>query len=235
MITSNVPPMPVPHFRWGHPGLRHNIGYENPIYKYVDEDHAQYLEKGSIKLGTLWSFGDLEDQRSDSSENTSSGLFEALSGDNPRDRAFLKALGFDVPPGVNFRSTCGGTTFHVRSDDLYACCFSADPDRSKLIAAKPQAIFKVDDIYSFVNRVCQLVPQLGPATCGKVRYGDRSISLDRPPFARPSPFVKPVAFERENEVRIVWAVSQEYPVGPLPLIAPLPPDTVVASLLQRVA
>lgn len=42
----------------------------DPLFKYVDAVDAHYLECGSIKIGTLRGYGQLEGARADAGENT---------------------------------------------------------------------------------------------------------------------------------------------------------------------
>ena len=60
----------VKPFRWGNPMDWHVVRWNQPIYKYVDQEHANAFSNGSVKIGTLWGYRRMEGAKGDSGENS---------------------------------------------------------------------------------------------------------------------------------------------------------------------
>ena len=220
---------------WGHPGEYHRIWWDGPVYKYVDLIHAEAVAAGSVKIGTLWGYGSIEGNKRDDSENSLDINFsnkDILSSDSTHDQIILRSMGLIAPPGITIDMQ--GANIKVRGADFWTCCFSKSDKVSEFYAEAHQAIFRIDDMEQWVNRLCQIIPALGPATCSEVVYQERTSGKIADGRAISSPFVKPPRFSNESEVRVVWDFKSLIN-APRPSLQPTGPDSTIASLLIRVA
>ena len=226
----------VGKFKWGDPRMFHSIEWDKPLYKYVDLKHAQGVAAGSTKIGTIWGFRRMEGSKNDSRENIIPFDFrkkKILSGKNPHDKALLASIGLYIPEEVDI--VLKGATFNYVGQDYYACCFSEAIESTSLIADGPQAVFRIDDIRSWVSRICQICDVLGPAKVRKVAYRDRRTFRMSGGHALTDPFVKPMHYADEQEVRVLWMTNGDTEMGAFPEMEIIRADPVIASLLTRVA
>lgn len=229
----------VEPYRWGNPLHWHDIRLDQPVYKYVDLDHADSVARGSVKIGTLWGYRELEGKRKDTGENTIPIEFlesDVLDLRNPQHRVLLRAMGLEIPDDFeDFTIVTNGAAINIVGQDFFTSCFSKAPDNICLLEERRQAIFEIADLKSWVRRVCHLYPVLGPARAAEVRYQDRANVNLVGGRMQPSPFIKPHQYIDEQEVRVIWFVNENTPMGRLPFLNPSPPDEVIANLTQRVA
>ena len=224
----------IEKYRWGSPRDWHQVRWHKPVFKYVDAEHAESVAQGSTKIGTIWGFRSMEGVKGDNGENTipfKFGLNDVLDADRSSDRALLKAMGHEVDGGLKF--VMRGATIHLVGQDYYACCFSKSPNSAQLKSEKKQTVFKIDDLRSWANRLCELFNILGPCFIQEVTYRDRSMTRFADGVAVTSPVVKPRFFDNEQEVRVVWLVNHDTEMGAYPTLPIIPNDPILASLVTR--
>lgn len=214
----------------------HVVRWNQPIYKYVDQEHANAFSNGSVKIGTLWGYRRMEGAKGDSGENSIPLEFghTSLHTSNSDHRFILRALGLEVEEDDNIEINFNGSTIHYVGEDFYSFCSSMTDGSSQLEFEKKQAVFEIFDVECFARRLCQLIPILGPAICDRVVYRDRTLARVHQGLLRTNPFVKPHEFEDEKEIRIIWRVNPDTKMGFLPQIPPTQSDPVLQSLITRI-
>lgn len=205
--------------------------WKGPIYKFVDVAHADAFASGSVKVGTLSGYGRLESDRRDPGENSISRTFSHLDSRDPLQRVFMEAmLGVELNGDIELVGHPEGTTIHIFGIDYYCCCFSKSPDAEQF--GDKQAVFEISDPHAWALRLKQQTPLLNRFIVAEVAYGERQSRLETNPAADTDPFLKPIRFITEREVRVIWV-----PVLPskhLPQIPPSPPDQILAALAKRI-
>jgi len=69
---------------------------------------------------------------------------------------------------------------------------------------KNQAIFEVIDVKAWLDRLMEIFPHLGYIHWGPVKYGSRDSIADMNVVVQTSPFLKPLKFAGEHEVRFIF-------------------------------
>lgn len=202
-------------------------------YKYVDAGDAEYLMRGTLKIGTLRSYGALESDRADPREGRvdmhirSIGFGKAAT--HPDADAIAKSMGMYFGPNVDVRFT--NNTHGRRTPNYYCFCMSVVPNNLSLCREKEQAIFEVTGIRSLIAVLADLEPRLsGPASFSRVTYKPTSGDVLDMWQQQPSPFVKEPRFESEREIRIIWMPTDKR--EPIEFVTE--PSARVAALLRRV-
>lgn len=205
-----------------------NIVYPPPVvYKYVDAEHAHFLEAGNLKIGSLRSYGLLESGRADDEEGTATMHLNEAAPILPGSDIARRLL---ASGAIDVRGPIGGA-FNVRvimrCEDLYCLCFSLSseaPDNGR-----EQAVFEVTDLRTVIERLSIVHPQLGSWFPGNVSYESRHADFRASHVLPPNPFTKSERFAWEREARVIWKPSQS---GDLAALAA--PDPEIASLLRRI-
>jgi hypothetical protein len=207
-----------------------------PLFKYVDLNDAEYLENGSVKIGTLRSYAALEGPRRDAGENYARIEMPSGSIDDPLYRQAVERTGvFKFSPtskGVHFAN---GLKVVIPGPNAYCFCASY---RGDLIddPNNPQALFRIDDLSSWCERVEEMNPEIGKLERFQVMYRSRTRSGFAPGDERPHALVKPVEYQNEFEVRVIGGVGRDgkrVPDDDAPVIYGAP-DRKLASLMQRI-
>lgn len=186
--------------------------FDKKLYKYVDLDAAKYIERGSIKIGTLNSFRSLESDRGDNSEATLfvkvDNYFGGKFNENKRERSALKSLGIN-DTGEN--NSIHGISFVRRIQDLYCFCLSELDSCEELQREIPQAIFEIEYVKKFIRIVTRkYIRYFQACYFNSVTYRQNFYGLYDTDKAHPDPFVKHFcspsgySFEVEKECRVVW-------------------------------
>lgn len=173
--------------------------------KFVPLEHANAVSEGRLRIGTLRDYGRLEGPRADPYEGTvtfsNEGSFTAA---DPQYR-HLVALGFDtaLPSDADAASIQYiGCTFSSQVPNFYCFCAS-----NALTAAPPEphAAFEILGVKSLAKAISAAAYEAvgWRSIIRKVTYLPREQRLTDP-LRPPNPFVKDPAFEREDELRIIW-------------------------------
>lgn len=206
-----------------------------PLFKYVDEDDAKYLESGSVKIGTLRSYANLESPRRDAGENHAVVKLPPGGIDDPSYRAAVERTGiFRFSPTSKGVRSMNGLHVIIPGRNAYCFCGSYrddlpdDPDR-------PQALFRIDDLSAWCRRVQEMKPQIGTLERFQVMYRSRTTSGLTPGNEIPRALVKPVEYQSEFEVRVIGGVGVNRAgiANDAPTIFGAP-DRELASLMRRV-
>ncbi|KQS04519.1 hypothetical protein ASG11_09880 [Sphingomonas sp. Leaf357] len=200
-----------------------------PMYKYVDLSHAHHLERGSIKIGTLRSYGLLESERRDAEEHSIFRPGSDLRAGNPKHRAYLEGSGLFAFSGEGRQSSIKNVNIETTGSDLNCVCFSEADDCGKGFGAE-QALFRIDDPAALAERLTIVAGIRSPWHIGRVRYKERVANLNGDEAEQPNPFVKPARFSGEQEVRIIW----ENPTDSELSIICGSADAQIAKLMTRI-
>ena len=201
----------------------------DPLFKYVDECDAHFLEKGSVRIGTLRGYSQLESSRADREENTSKTFYAGtLDQSHPKFDVIMQNMGFkDGGFNVGLKLTnCGGNIF---GPDLNCFCASDSDKNRPTNLAKPQSCFRIDDLVAWIREIRIACPKFLGAWVRPVTYGTRHSNPLQVPDA-PDPFLKPVEFAHEQEIRMIWNLGD----GILPAITDTPSSPSLARLMTRV-
>lgn len=223
-------------YEWGSPLDWHWSQWSGPLYKSVSIEHADRFAAGSVKIGTIWGFRDLEGTRRDVTESVVQFDFQLIGNldtDKPQDRMLLKWMGLKTEPGIKI--VTNNAKINFMGQDHYAFCLSKSLKTFDNIDISKHAIFQIDDIQAWANRICEIFPELGPSICKPVRYEDPSRFRVVRGTAFPDPFVKPIGFSWEEEVRVIWQARTDAPVGPFPALTIILEDAHLANHARRIA
>jgi len=201
-------------------------------FKYVDPEHADAVARGSLRLGTLSGYADLESARADPWDGAILGLTtpgEVLDSDNPRDRASLAKFGCTSADGVRVRFQ--GINFFQGYAPTFCFCMSDSSDNAHLLAGQSQAIFEISDYgvlaQAILNQHAYLMSEF---QAGPVAYGCRSKPIREAADLYPDPMAKDERFGAEREIRAIFR----------PRIDGITafntrPNGAIAALLRRIA
>ena len=196
-------------------------------YKQVDEEHAKFVADGSFRIGTLSSFGALEDtKRRDANEGK---VFWSL----PNETVSGQFGPFDFGSGVGTFEDCA---MSMSLQDMYCLCLTLKCDNYAMQSNR-QAQFRIVDVEALARRLSADNPRLGPNWgCKPVTYEERFMEGAHNQAARADPFIKSIGFAREQEFRIVWPDADRVcqPDGTFNLAAfNTAPSKTISQLVQR--
>ncbi|WP_430635003.1 hypothetical protein [Sphingomonas hankookensis] len=175
----------------------------DPIFKYVDAVDAHFIESGSLKFGTLRGYASLEGPRQDKLENTCDLTLDGISGPPTSTHiTALKSLGIHMTPNAAETINIFDNRSRVYGYNHYCLCTSYRGDLTDE-EGRPQAVFQVEDIRSWMNLLVRENPVLNPIDSRSVMYGSREVDALLNPDSGPNYWIKPVAFEHEFEVRFI--------------------------------
>lgn len=210
-----------------------------PVYKFVDPAVADIVAAGSLRIGTLRSYGRLESARADPHE--ASAILNAKVQNSAlltnEQNALLAYHGINISGRNNRWITIEGHKTSIVN--LHCLCFSDCPD-----AGPPEAhaVFEVADVMDLASTLTAMYEAtLGPACqVGKIEYASRDGGLDgKAVYA--DPFVKPPSFSWEKEIRMIWleprrdrAALTAYPPGGGIERFDTPSSSRVSGLLRRI-
>lgn len=195
-------------------------------WKTIDAEHAAAVAQGSLRIGTLQAYKDLENGRADDLDGGIRFTFrEALWGHIPEHRQAMNRLGFSagtlvfrnisetVPPLFAFCMTHAG------------CRYDPDPNVEK-------AIFRIRHAGRLARRICQLHDaRFAAYGIAVVQYAPREFDILEVGSNSPDPFTKDPRFAEEREIRIVFHPRDGVEVTPFVTA----PDPEIANLLSLVA
>lgn len=198
-----------------------------PFYKYVDFEHAERVANGSIRLGTLRGYASLVGSRSDDEENISNYHLPNRPYSPINDRDMFEKFGVPIVNyDVVFMSNC---VSKVVGENRYCYCASSSDNCSDATGAN-QAIFEVADVKAWLDRLMEIFPHFGYIHWGSVKYGSRDSIADVNIAVQTSPFLKPLKFAGEREVRFIFDKVCANDAKPVDSEA----DLRLASLLKRI-
>lgn len=176
---------------------------DDPVFKYVRKCDAHYLRSGSLRIGTFRGYARLEGPRQDEGENTFLYDLPNMYGTQRYGAEILSNFGWNIGDGNVIFS---GNMVRVVGDNRYCFCTSY---RSDLPDApnEPQSVFRIANVRKWVARLGKICTEFNSISSGQVFYRDRRKAAgvtDRPVTY---PFVKPLAFSLEHEVRFVSNVA----------------------------
>ncbi|MEH3122433.1 MAG: hypothetical protein PGN16_10725 [Sphingomonas phyllosphaerae] len=200
-----------------------------PLYKYVDEADAHFIESGSLKFGTLRGYADLEDdKRRDADEFTARAIIDYADGSNPEHRQRLEASGL-----VGGNSTGSvivvNSVMRVSGHNLHCFCASYRDDLDDAATSK-QAVFEIPDVEAWLHLIQIRNTDLKSLNVSHVTYQERDKSFLDETSLQPNPFVKSLRFQQEHEVRIL--TDRPVPNGAAPIFTT--PDRHLAKMMRRV-
>ena len=196
-------------------------------YKLVDEQHAEFVAEGSFRIGTLSSFGKLEDlKRRDGWEGH---VFWSL----PDEQVTGKIGLIDFGTGTGNFTDCAMV---MSIQDMYCLCLTLERDNGAMLE-NPQAQFRIADVAALAQRLTDENPRLGQTWgCKPVTYEERLMQGARNQAAQPDPFIKSPWFAHEQEYRIVWpdADRARQPDGTFDLtVFNTAPSKAISRLVER--
>jgi len=161
-------------------------------YKYVDLEHAESVASGSLRIGTLASYADLEGSRADPWDGCLVRTAEAghiLDTDVPADRELAAQFGFNVTGSG--RATFENINFFLGFASIFCFCMSDRPKNAHLMKGRPQAVYEVPDCAALADAVLrQHAWLMTEAKVGCVVYERRHIPLREGLGPVPDPFIK---------------------------------------------
>ena len=213
-------------------GLRQydHVEWNGPIYKSVERKHADVFSRGSIKIGDLWGYGQIEDDlRRDPYENSIVMNMHGLNSKNPIHKKFIEKTGvFEISEGGSIKLY--DTEVVKQGQNCYCCCFSMEKNAID-IDSDTNEIFEIIDPVEFAITLRKKISNLDCFWIAPVQYR----SIISTPYvncdATPDPLKKSFHFERDKEVRILWLPAKQ-----LPNLEEIitKPDPQIARLIRRI-
>lgn len=190
------------------------------IYKYVDTEHAEFLERGSLRIGTLRSYSALEN-RSDPLEGTlllrMNSIYIGSIHENNRERAALKRIGLNVDNVEH--NVFDGIYVSREVEPLFCLCFSLYKNNAFLQSHREQAIFEINNITGLLDAI-NADYRLGVGYAGNVNYTfdelDYLENIERPahPFEKRAVRDDGYEFYKEREFRYIYRPNEDRSVEP---------------------
>jgi len=202
-------------------------------YKFVDLEHADAVERGCLKIGTLSSYAGLEGEKKDDREGVLirkvSSLRISDSQNDPAGVNIAAQIGIVLGNGSDVRIT--NCSSELRHPNVYCFCMSSSSKNLRLAGERHQAVFEIKGVHSLAYILHkQNADRLKYALVKRVQYQSREVEVSAFSPEYPDPFVKDVSYTDEDEVRIIWSA----PTSPIePFITP--ESFMVANLLRRIA
>ena len=182
-------------------------GLVMPAWKMVDAEHADAVERGSLLIGTLAGYKQLENGRADALDGgveyySSQPMFKG----DPASEVAMRRLGIDAHLAVN-------VTTRIVQPPTYAFCMAKPGCMHDPTPEKQKAVFAISDAielsYAITRKFAEKFARVG---VGEVRYEKRRFDVFGEEPSDADPWVKDLIFEPEMEIRIAWlATSQATP------------------------
>lgn len=196
-----------------------------PIFRYVDLAHAEAVESGSIKIGTLRSFAALESVRADPDEGRVTYTSDILRSGERNFEAAAARCGVYVEDSYGIVIDNSEATWV--SENQYCVCTSYRGDLPD--NGNKQAVFEIKNAEAFASRLSSILEPIRTAVIGPVDYGTRERDARQPLDTHPA-FLKPLSFASEHEVRLLFGGPLGDDTAPIITAA----DIELASLMVRV-
>lgn len=130
------------------------------LFKYVDEEHAEAVAKGSVKFGNFRKYKDLENCRQDSLEGRTiiePTMVSLAKGEGGPVRQGLAEVGFLGDGAFEMHGDPGAIRIEVVSQEYVCYCLSLVPNSPSLLGSKSkQAVFEIEFPESFFLRLMQI-------------------------------------------------------------------------------
>lgn len=186
-----------------------DINITVPLLKYISrKDYNEYISRGHFQLGSSKYYRDIEKT-------------EARDGFEGHSISILQVNNSQIPITL------------FRCDNYLIFCGTHKRSTGYLNEKFGEVEMEISDTHSFATRIAKTIGAIG-FTVGKVEYTNSKISKSKhinvEPFAPqdfihrediielllsisiyPSLFVKPKIFEEENELRIIFEMSNDHP------------------------
>lgn len=181
--------------------------HDGAVFKYVALGHAEAIEGGTFRIGTLHTYGDIEVRRADAFEgvheiNTGNLNVQGVAGVDFEAGAFER-IGMRFRPGTHTGLRMQGNRIISRCANMYSLCFATSPDYPD-DPGNQQAVFAIRDLEELIWRLSERHKVLRDFCIGRVTYRDRKTVFGDGLPDIPDPFVKPSVFSWEEEVRAIW-------------------------------
>ncbi len=212
--------------------------FPRKLYKYVNVEHAQSLQNGSIKIGTIRGYADLENGRDDAAEGTSVVYPTHISlkpGEGEEIRRGMRQMGLHSYGAVEIHGANKSIEYRAVTPNYLCYCLSLVPRSRSLLSGGNQAVF---EIVNFDGFLLQLLTKLhvDKAWVGAVEYSQREFSaFDAPGSKAPDAWRKPYKrardgyrYDKEYEYRILMMPQEGVST------APYEPDPLLAPFFRRV-
>lgn len=171
-------------------------------YKYVDLEHADAVARGSLKIGTLAGYAELEGPRADEADGALSRTFGdwTCSEEDAQIIDKVGALPFSVAPGASIK----GIEFIEQTPPVFCFCASRKRNDRVMMAEKKQAVFEISDFMRFCIEIFKGSPRkFRSLEINFVEYRSRRVSAHLDLSSRANPFIKDSSYSNENEIRAV--------------------------------
>lgn len=179
-------------------------------YRYLEPKYADDLGvRGAVRIGTLASFGRLEDAQCDPCDGAvrydigNLRIGDAAKPKHQAKVALARHIGVGVQSGDNvLLQNCQARIRYAGN----ALCLSQRPDNPLFLNEGKTAVFEVPDLLELGLCITHFGQKaLGTTVdCDFVTYEKRRFT-ECDGVRDPDPFIKEIAFKKEEEIRIFWA------------------------------
>lgn len=189
---------------------------DKPLYKYLKNEHADYLFKGKIRIGTLFYFRDTE-QHGDEIGDIYEGMkevFELIEELTIEDPSSHNPLSKFAQRFIKVESTATNTTFinckfvsQQDSSNCYIYCMSKEYDKrlGNQLYGNTHACIKIKSPYKFINSISTAIKNRADfVNLSSVIYGERRQYYGEHNNYHAS-IIKPSEHRHHKEVRAIWA------------------------------
>jgi hypothetical protein len=194
-------------------------------WKIVDADHAHFVERGSLRIGTLQGYKDLENGRADEIDGAVDIRADALFYEVPEHRRAMERIG--MVGGVVM-----GCRVIVRPPPLYAFCMTQPGCRYDPQPGKPKVVFRIKHLHRLGRLISETYPdRISGYLIRHVTYDRRHVDALEEHYGAPDPFMKDQVFSSEKEIRIIWLPRSNEEISSFIT----EPDPRIATYISRVS
>lgn len=198
-------------------------------WKYVDEEHADTVGNGSLRIGTLESYALIENGRADPLDGGIEMHLTSYAARGGKRHPILEKMGFRGTENL-YGAYFAELTQVILPYPSNAFCMSKIGTPFTHHKGKRQALFEVN-VPGLFNYLAFKYRTTHPTiVSGEVEYERRKFEVETMEDEAPHPFIKDVKFAREREVRIYLQARNPQKVTTLET----GPDPVIARLLRRI-
>lgn len=217
----------IPTPEVANPRLPSTVWRVTRAWKFVDLEHADAVGSGSIKIGTLASYAQIENGRADQLDGAVTFNVN-LSGGVPEHRAAAARIGFHgLQEGMGM-SECFVTQ---KAQPANAFCMSAIGCRHDPTPDRAKAVFEINTLLLQWHLSRKLAEQFSYIMWGPVSYEPRIIDALANAGQGPDPFIKDPKFEAEQEIRMYFHPRSG---RPLPGTIVTGADPAIAACIKRI-
>ncbi|HHX7431034.1 hypothetical protein [Legionella pneumophila] len=191
-----------------------------PLYKYLKNEHADFLLEGKIRIGTLFYFREIEqhgDEIGDSNEGKKE-VFEDIKDLTIEDPSSQNTLSKFAQKYIKLENTAQNTTFincelveQQHSNNCFIYCMSKRFDRilGSQLYGNAHACIKIRSPYKFINCISKAINNCAVfVNLSSVIYGDRRQAYGEHNNYHAS-IIKPPLHKHHKEVRAIWTPKSQ--------------------------